>query len=114
MPVRLPIRPQPEIEWQLLNLLLVRGPLPARVAYRNLADSFQLSSNERKAMIGQVKPELAWANECRFAKRRLLDLGLVISQPRGIWAITSKGARVAKNRGSKYQSSILDAAELDL
>lgn len=114
MSVQLPIRPQAEIEWQLLNLLYLRGAVPIQEAYRTLADRFELSTEERNAVIGQDKRESAWKNECRFAKRRLDDQGYVISQSRGMWAITPKGAEVARDRGPTYQSSICTAEELGL
>jgi restriction endonuclease Mrr len=114
MPVRLPIRPQPEIEWQLLSLLHLRGPLATQAVYRALADRFQLSAEERKATIGEERPEPAWANECRFAKRRLVDEGCVVSRSRGIWAITSKGSVIAEQRGLEYRSTTRTAAELGL
>jgi restriction endonuclease Mrr len=109
-----PIRPQPEIEWHLLRLLQLHRSLTARRAYDELADLFRLSDAERRALIYPEKPELAWENECRFAKRRLLDEGLVVSIERGVWAITDEGDRVAATRGAEYRSTTLTAEQLGL
>jgi len=114
MAIKSPIRPQAEIEWQLLRLLQSGRPIPTQDAYNALADIFKLSLEERRALIGVETYENAWENECRFAKRHLVDQGYVISQSRGVWAITPKGLDAVKNRGAKYSSLSRTAEDLGL
>jgi restriction endonuclease Mrr len=110
----LPLRPQPEIEWHLLNLLHLRGRVATQMAYRALAERLRLTAEELAVTIYPERPESAWANECRFAMRRLKDEGYALTLSRGVWAITRKGREIAERRGLEYRSMTLTAEELGL
>jgi restriction endonuclease Mrr len=88
----IPIRPQPEVEMLLIELLYERGQLRPEEAYDALASRFGLTNEERSLVTRGAKPENAWNNLVRFARRRLVDHGLVNQGPRGLWSLTAEGA----------------------
>lgn len=114
MTVQTPMRPQAEVEWALLNLLHHVRSLPTQRAYVILAQHFSLTAEERHAKIDGQKQELAWENLCRFARRRLVDQGLMNPGPRGMWSISAKGDETAKHRSTAYRSTIHTLEELGL
>lgn len=106
--------PQPEVEWALLRLLFLSRSLPTQEAYAALADMFKLTSKQRSHRIDGIVRENAWENLCRYARRRLVDDGLLEpldDRSRGNWSISEEGDRVSRLRGPVYNSL---SADLDL
>jgi hypothetical protein len=96
-PIRLPV--QSAVEERLLHFLYLysRGVEPNQV-YGPLADDLKLTEEQRRARRLNSSGELAWPNLVRYARRRLVDLGLVHSEPRGLWRLTQKGREQAERR----------------
>jgi hypothetical protein len=92
--VRLPS--QPDVEVRLLHFLYRYGhAVEPKVLYAQLADDFALSQEQRSSRRAS-SGELAWNNLVRYARRRLVDAGLIDrNAPRGLWNLTARGREKA-------------------
>lgn len=62
-----------------------RGVTPSE-AYRALADEFSLTPEQRSRLMENGK-DCHWENRVRFARRKLVDAGIIARKPRGIWSL---------------------------
>ena len=62
-------------------------PIDPSTAYRVLADTFNLTNEQRSRLMPNGK-DIHWENRVRFARRKLVDSGKIdTSLPRGQWAL---------------------------
>ena len=82
---------QAQVEAALLRFMTVKSrPITPSEAYRGLADVFSLTREQRERQL-LTEPRSEWENLVRFAKRRLVDRGLVTTPKRSIWELTPLG-----------------------
>lgn len=55
-------------------------------AYRELADEFGLTAKQRSRLMDNGK-DCHWENRVRFARRKLVDAGIMAREPRGTWSL---------------------------
>jgi hypothetical protein len=84
--LRLPT--QSEVEAGLHDLLVMRAPSPVEPtdAYQSLADQFALPERLR-AKTMENSDENHWQNRVRFARRELVEAGIIDQSQRGRWQL---------------------------
>lgn len=89
--------PQADVEWALLRLLGARGkPITAQEAYDALAEHFELGWVATHLRRPNASRDVVWPNVVRFARRRLVDEGWMLRNPRNQWQLSVRGkARAA-------------------
>lgn len=81
--------PESEVMIALESLLTkVKRPVTPSEAYRALADHFHLSVEQRSRLMDNGK-DCHWENRVRFARRKLVDAGVMAREPRGLWGLSS-------------------------
>ena len=55
-------------------------------AYKALADEFGLTSEQRSRLMDNGR-DCHWENRVRFARRKLVDAGIMAREPRGLWGL---------------------------
>jgi hypothetical protein len=85
-PLQLP--GESEIKAALHDLLLLRHPEPVvpSGAYQSLADYFSLSQAQRTLPM-ENSSEIHWENRVRYARRKLVDEGVIDKSERGVWRL---------------------------
>jgi hypothetical protein len=78
-----------EIRIALHELLLERVPIPLapREAYSALADKLGLTERLRTQLI-ENSSEVRWENRVRFARKKLVDAGILDSSEQDIWKLS--------------------------
>jgi restriction endonuclease Mrr len=90
---------QRDVEDRLLRLLHAYGrPVEPRETYRQLADEFGLTQDQRHASYPSRGGEPAWHKLVQFARQRLVGNGWLDGSQRGLWSLTPEGRRVAELR----------------
>ena len=80
----------------LIHLGQYRQPTEPRKLYGPLADDFKLTQEQRHIpRPGRNKSEPAWNNLVQFARRRLVDQGLIDNSRKGFWSLTAEGRKRA-------------------
>lgn len=91
--------PYPDVEKELLLLLFRSGgskfSRKADEVYSPLADVFGLTQ-EQRTRLHPDREESAWNNRVQWARRKLVDSGLIFRGPRGVWRLTEIGRRQAE------------------
>lgn len=110
--------PQVEVEKRVLVELRLRGrPVAPSELYGPLADQFGLSVSQRHAP-RPTQPDSsdpAWHNHVRYARRRLVDIGLMNRMPRNMWSLTARGLEAAARlEGGGPMIETLTLADLGL
>jgi restriction endonuclease Mrr len=79
---------QTDVEAALVDELRRRGqPCRPQNLYGILADRFDLSAAQRTAVRPDRGNEFLWNNKVQWARRRLVDDGVMVREPRGLWAL---------------------------
>ena len=86
--------PYAEVEHALLKLLANTKGMEPRKVYPLLADHFKLTS-EQRVRLRHDKDEPVWNNRVQWARRKLVEQGLMHRQPHGIWRLNDDGERKA-------------------
>jgi MoxR-like ATPase len=86
-PLRLPT--ESEVRAALHDLLVARAPSPVEPAeaYSNLADRFELPERLRSKVM-ENSNENHWQNRIRYARRKLVDAGIVDGSQHGSWRLS--------------------------
>lgn len=58
-------------------------------AYKALADQFKLTADQRTRLMANGK-DCHWENRVRFARRKLVDAGIMAREPWGKWGLASQ------------------------
>jgi hypothetical protein len=58
-------------------------------AYHALAEEFKLTNEQRARLMPNGK-DCHWENRVRFARRKLVDAGIMVSVPRGQWSLAKR------------------------
>ena len=88
---------QKEIELPLLKVLLRRGGSVnmrehGKEIYKELADFFKLTSNQRTTMLHSTKTPV-WNNRVQWVRQSLVQKGEIDGSVKGVWTITEKGKK---------------------
>lgn len=80
---------QSEVEQALIDELRRRGKATRPMdLYEPLADRFGLSQEERTRARHDDQPGGEWSNRVQWARRRLVDRGIIVHEPYKPWALT--------------------------
>jgi hypothetical protein len=63
-----------------------KRPITPSEAYTALADEFRLTTEQRSRLMENSK-ECHWENRVRFARRKLVDAGVMARTPHGVWSL---------------------------
>ncbi len=78
----------------LIYLQSLDGPVRTNRVYEPLADQFGLS-DEQRTRLRADKDESLWHNKVQWARRKLVERGLMPRQPHGLWQLTDAGRSAA-------------------
>src|SRR5271170_3725009 len=91
--------PYSDVERELLLLLFRTGgerfSRKADEVYSPLADIFGLN-REQRSRLRADREESLWNNRVQWARRKLVEGGLMLPGPRGVWRLTESGRQKAE------------------
>jgi|GEM_PF-284429 len=70
-----------------------KGEVTPSEAYKALAEEFGLTLEQRTRLMDNGK-DCHWENRVRFARRKLVDAGIMAREPRGIWSLSNTEANL--------------------
>lgn len=70
-------------------LAKVNRPVTPTEAYDRLADQFHLTMEQRFRLMDNGS-DCHWENRVRFARRKLVDAGIMARTPRGLWSLSKR------------------------
>jgi hypothetical protein len=85
-PLHLPTETETRIALHELLLERVPDPISPEDAYGNLADRFGLTERLRTQRMENGN-EVSWENRVRFARRKLVDAGVLDGSEQGVWRL---------------------------
>lgn len=78
---------QLNVEKALYGLLVRRGTVTPSQAYKELANEFELTKEQRTRTL-KTEDRSEWENLVRFARRRLVDQLILDKSVRGKWSLS--------------------------
>jgi hypothetical protein len=92
------------VQLPLLRVIVdARGELPLKEAIRRIADFFpQLTEEDKRRRLPSGYGFL-FANRVQWCRQRLVELGHLYREPRGVWRITPQGRAFLEDNWSSWQ-----------